>query len=864
MMYRRSFQSLAWLCVLALFCSRPTLAAVLLVTNTADTGPGSLRQAIDSANTLPGADIIQFNIPGGGVHTIALTSELPSIDHETTIDGASQPGYSGIPRIVITGIGGQASTGLTFTPGNCALFGVAINGFSSAGLLVYGSSNVISGCFIGTDESGTISEPNGIGILLEPGSSYNTIGGAVTGARNVISGNATFGIILRDSSANTLQGNFIGTDLTGSSALGNGSDGLLIVGSTDNNIGGTGRSEGNVVSGNDFAGIRISGGPANGNIIQGNLVGTDVTGTFDLGNGGDGIAIIDAPDNTIGGTDPGSRNVISGNKESGILVEGSSATGNVVEGNLIGIDFAGASAVPNVLHGISITDASENTIGGTDAGAGNLISGNLFSGVSMAGSSNVLQGNFIGTDRAGTAAVPNGSASPSGAGVIVKGNYHNLGGDSIAARNVVSGNYHDGIVLDGAGACVLQANWVGISATGQTLGNGENGIVVRGDSGGNTFGGSTAAERNVCSGNAANGILLLGASGNVFVGNYIGLSPDGTISKPNGAAGVSITGLFGSYNLIGGTGTGEGNFISGNGGPGIQMSNGSGDNVIQGNVIGMSSTGIKRLGNGGAGIEVSGLATNNLIGGTSPGEANRIAYNGDGGVLVRDRGTTCITISGNAIFGNGGLAINLQPAGEPANTITPNDPLDADDGPNHLQNSPVITNVTYTFGLTLVSGYLRSAGLRDFQIEIFANEPYGNFMFGEGQSYLGAVGMSTDAAGFAEFQFSTPGVSGNQLFAATATDTTFGETSEFSRAVPILRGVLRITEVRRAGANVQVSFLTQAGIHYALDWSATLPAVSWNTVSGASNILGTGNVVPAVDHGAAGVSQRFYRIRQLP
>jgi hypothetical protein len=294
------------------------------------------------------------------------------------------------------------------------------------------------------------------------------------------------------------------------------------------------------------------------------------------------------------------------------------------------------------------------------------------------------------------------------------------------------------------------------------------------------------------------------------------------------------------------------------------MSNGSGQNVIQGNEVGSSGSGIAPIGNGGAGIEISGLATNNVIGGTSAGEANRIAYNDSGGVLVRDTGTTGITISGNAIFGNGGLAINLQPAGEPANTITPNDNLDTDDGPNHLQNSPVITNVTYTFGLTLVSGFLRAVRDADFQIEIFANEPYGNFIFGEGQTYLGAAGISTDSEGFAEFQFSHPGTSANQLFAATATHVNSGETSEFSRAVPILHGISRITDVRRAGANVQISFSSQSGVHYSLEWSPTLAAVSWNTVPGASNILGTGNVVPVTDPGASGVAQRFYRVRQLP
>jgi len=99
----------------------------------------------------------------------------------------------------------------------------------------------------------------------------------------------------------------------------------------------------------------------------------------------------------------------------------------------------------------------------------------------------------------------------------------------------------------------------------------------------------------------------------------------------------------------------------------------------------------------------------------------------------------------------------LQAAGEPANAVTPNDPLDSDNGPNHLQNSPVITNVTYTSGLTIISGSLRSKPDSDFQVEIFRNDPYSNFILGQGRFYGGAVDVSTDASGSGEFQFAAAG-----------------------------------------------------------------------------------------------------------
>ena len=435
---------------------------------------------------------------------------------------------------------------------------------------------------------------------------------------------------------------------------------------------------------------------------------------------------------------------------------------------------------------------------GTDPDAANVISANQAYGIEMGGTSNVLQGNLIGTDSTGTFALPNGTG-PSGGGVHVTGAGHTIGGDTVGAGNIISGNARTGLTLDVTAACVVQANWIGIGRTGQSLPNSENGLLLTGSSYENTIGGITAAERNICSGNGLNGIALSGAgtSRNVIAGNYLGAAPDGKSARPNGAAGISLA---------------------------------------------------------------SG-ASDNLIGGTFPGEANLIAYNRGNGVLVADSGSTGNSISGNSIFGNGGIAINLQPSGELPNTITPNDPLDSDSGPNGLQNYPVVTNVTFTSGITFISGSLRSTPDSDFQIELFASDPGLYLGFADAQRYLGSTLASTDSSGFGEFQFAAPGDFGNQLFSATVTSSDTGDTSELSSAFP---RIIRITQIHRAGSDIQITFTTNTGANYRIEWTATLPALSWNTVSGASSIAGTGNLMTISDTSVPTSGQRFYRILQLP
>ncbi|MFY9573415.1 MAG: right-handed parallel beta-helix repeat-containing protein, partial [Blastocatellia bacterium] len=205
----------------------------LVVTKTSDDGSvGTLRWAISQANAISGADTITFNIPGAGTRTINLTSELPVITETVTVDGSSQPGFSGIPLIELDGAGaGAGAHGLFVTAPNCRIRGFAINNFGTDGIAIANQNgNIIEGNYIGTNATGVSAKPNlgwGISIFNASG---NLIGGTTASARNIISGNALDGVLIFPSSAGTnmVQGNFIGTNASGSAPLGNARLGIFI------------------------------------------------------------------------------------------------------------------------------------------------------------------------------------------------------------------------------------------------------------------------------------------------------------------------------------------------------------------------------------------------------------------------------------------------------------------------------------------------------------------------------------------------------------------------------------------------------------------------------------------------------------
>jgi hypothetical protein len=211
------------------FC-RQAAADTLIVTNTNDGGAGSLRQAIIDANNTAGAQMIVFNLAGSGVRTIALSSPLPQITEPIAIDGTTQPDYAGAPLIELNG-SSTSGDGLHLLGGNSAVRGLIINNFSGNGIrLTTNGGNLVRGNYIGTDATARETLPNGgSGVLIE-NAANNVIGGTLTSERNIISGNRFdgVGISFGGSTGNLIQGNFIGTDVTGQNALGNGEDGVDI------------------------------------------------------------------------------------------------------------------------------------------------------------------------------------------------------------------------------------------------------------------------------------------------------------------------------------------------------------------------------------------------------------------------------------------------------------------------------------------------------------------------------------------------------------------------------------------------------------------------------------------------------------
>jgi len=598
--------------LLAITASATLQAATITVTSTGDTeqvdGFVTLREAVFSANANAninadvvavgpyGADTINFNIAGPGVHTIAHDVFFPPITGPTIIDGYSQPGAS--PNTLTVGNNAvllieldarSAQTGLEINGDNSTVRGLVINRFSFYGIFLVNADNcVIEGNLIGTDPTGTLDLGNsGTGIRVAGGG--NRIGGTVPAARNLISGNYEAGVLI-EGSETVVRGNYIGTNKNGLAPLGN------------------------------YQGIFVSWG-------ENTIIG---------GNDGDDGAI----DGGIG-----ARNVISGNGNSGILISASfpPPTGAVtIMGNIIGLDASGSEALGNLESAINNDGGNRTgitTIGGTAPGAGNVISANRYGGIFNSASGTVIQGNLIGTDASGILNRGNG-----GAGIV-------------------------------------------------SIDNRSNGASV-------VIGGSVPSARNVISGNGGRGIEIGGEGG-----------------------------------------------------------------TIQGNLIGTQVDGVSPLGNAESGVAIQNCSA--TLGGLSAGQGNTIAYNGYAGVFVYGVALQ-VSILRNSIFANGWLGIDLSLDG-----VTSNDAGDADTGPNNLQNFPVLTSVTSSGGSTTIAGTLNSVAKTAYRLEFFANAA------GHGQSFIGDTTVATDGNGNASFSISVPQIPAGSHVTATATDQN-GNTSEFA------------------------------------------------------------------------------------
>jgi titin len=475
-----------------------TLLSTYLVTNTGDNGgvnpapfagTGTLRQAIVDANANTGTDVIDFNIGSGGVQTIAPLTPLPAITDPVTINGSSQPGFAGWPIIELDGASaGTGAVGLTVSAGNTTIEGLVINRFALGGIdSLSNGGDLVQGDYVGTDITGTAELGNGGNALTINNSPNNTIGGTTAGARNVLSGN---------------QG-------TGSN------------------------------------GIEITGSGATGNLVQGNFLGTDVTGSFALvpgGDGGQGVYLLGCSDNTIGGTTAGAGNIMSGNRGNGIVIDGSAGptVGNIVEGNFIGTNATGTASVNNAGSGVAIDrGAAGNTIGGTSSGARNIISGNIHQGLIIfdpGSDNNVVEGNYIGTDVTGAVALGNGEDSYDAGVVISDGAAGNtIGGTTSSARNILSGNDSSGVHITDSGTTgnLIEGNYIGTDLTGTVaMGNLVNGVLVANGASNNAIGGAAGAG-NLIAFDAAAGVA-------VTQNNSIGNSIRGNSIFSNGALGIDL------------------------------------------------------------------------------------------------------------------------------------------------------------------------------------------------------------------------------------------------------------------------------------------------------------------------------------
>ncbi len=853
--------------------SRELLTA-FAVSNSADSGGGSLRQAIINSDNTPATPTSPNVITFQGlfnVTQIQLQSPLPALSQPVIIDGTTQGSYNGTHPFVqlIGNYAGGSAIGLDITASGTQVKALAIDGFNAGGVLidnasnvvldhdyvgidaandatgndvdgnviyegngVYGvtiqsenggaatgnllsndivsansyngiilsgtatTKNVISGTIIGSDNTGAdvVDEPGnvlgngqhgggGSGVVINGGASYNTIGGATAAARDVILGNKSYGVYITDGNTdhNVIEGDIIGTDIAGLHSVdgvgrsyGNGAGGVAIVlGASYNIVSGTAAAP-EVISANGGDGVVISGGAAS-NQVWGVDIGTDINGENALPNAGDGVAVNSASTGNFIGLSGMRPNVISGNAGNGVSLTGFDTDQNFVENNLIGIDAGGTTSLGNGEDGVLVSgQASSNLIGYAAAGEHNVISGNKTWGVYISDSGtdyNTVANDYIGTNVAGTSAVPNAN---NGLDLVFGAEYNTVGGTTAAARNVISGNLHEGVLIGFAGTAnnVVEGNFIGTDATGEELLVSQqqlDGVYVGLGAGSNTIGGQNSvgawntAAWNVISGNSVNGILVTdsGTTGTVICGNFIGTDATGTVALPNGGNGITIAAGT-SSTVVGAETSGYSNLnvISGNLGDGISITSSSGNNVSF-NYIGVDLNNQKSLPNRGNGVSIDAASGNRV-------NLDVIRNNGGYGILT-DTGANHNAWYYDSIYNNaaGGIA-------QPTNA-TP-------------QPAPVLTSATVTNGQTTISGTVtgspyHSAGLT---IQLYASPAAGTPSAVQGLTYIGSVTATTDASGNASFTTTLPkAIVPGQIITATA-DFNVTSTSIFSNAATVV------------------------------------------------------------------------------
>jgi len=760
--------------------------ATVTVTTTADLpspcpGAVSLRCAIVSADQAGSGVTIGFAIPSSDpgctgtprVCTISLTKPLPPLSaSDSAIDGYTQTGSApntlplaqgdnARPVIRLDGASaGKGVSGLVVTGATDTVRGLSITGFitcfdctpipgamtGGSGIEVRGTGDVVAGNFLGLLPDGVTAAPNEFAGVHVTGKNAGPalVGGSDPASTNVLSGNKQclsgdcvgFGAYVETTGKRTVvRRNLIGVTASGTAALPNAATSVVVLAAHV-------KIMDNVVSGSGGDAILTAG---TGVMVSQNLIGTNAAGTAGIGNHSHGLDV-QADGNVIRG------NVISDSGDTGLVISG---TNTIVQGNKIGTDITGTKALGNGFDPSAIflgqpingTDGivvcvGGNTIGGSGAGKGNLVSANRGDGIFLGGDQNVVKGNRVGTDRAGEATLPNHV-------------------DGIGSRP---------FVFDGAGFCQQ---------------------APAGPGGSHKIGGTVAGAGNLVSGNLAGGIDLIGTHDDTIAGNRIGTGHLGTAPLGNAGAGLILAGICNEHGCTPSSNNQvTGNLISANGEDGIDIdgTGGGTGNRVAGNHIGTDPSGHPSLGNGGAGVTVGGQATLDVVGGPASSDANVIAGNGGPGIVVGsnagDSGTN-VAVQGNSTFANGGLGIDLEPAGIVNCTTSP-------PGPNGYLPCPVITSASTTT--------VQGTACPGCTVEVFlARAGAGDSGHGEGARLL----VRVLAQGNGAWTATLPGgsVSSSDQVTATATtpaSTVASHTSEFGANLTV--GTVALFEPGRVGA----------------------------------------------------------------
>ena len=509
------------------------------VVNTNDGGLGSLRRAIENANLFPDENVIDFDLPADPIQTIRLETPLPRLTTPLTIDGLSAPGAQAgslgtgsqaLPNIRVVVDGSNLSPSGSTGPDDgfviearVRLTGLAIAGFPGAGVRVAANADdaQLTNLFVGVDAQGVTAFGNRRGgVVIEGGTGHRL-------SDSLIAGNRGDGVVILGGSGIVIEGSRIGTSLSGRTSLPNLGNGVAIRGGLNHRVVNA------LLSGNDLNGIVLEGVDVSGVQVEASRIGTDFSGASALGNGLDGVAILNSPNNLILET------LISGNgrldEGAGVVVRGATALGNRIVLNTIGLDGSAQQALGNSAHGVFVGDGATGTLiqrnviagnGGLVPGVGIYLSsrdaqGNASADVPSQG--NVIADNRIGVDGTGTRAI-----GGSQVGVVIDDLPNNL-----VRSNVISGHAIAGLLIAGARATgnTMVGNTIGLDAARQNpVPNGSRlngrlvgeGIAIN-QSVGNVIGGS-GGDANVIGGNLRYGIALLGLelNANRLASNILG------------------------------------------------------------------------------------------------------------------------------------------------------------------------------------------------------------------------------------------------------------------------------------------------------------------------------------------------------